>query len=206
VSLTKALIKAHEDDLDVNYQDGMGMSGVHYIAKGNHPEVLEVLLERYPTSGEDVKVKLNLSLQSNTGDTPAHLAVQLGHIALVRLLPVFGPRVVWFVFCLSPSFSHVLWMKQQLTLMIEHGADCGLKNERGVKPEAYAKDAEVRRLIHSSNVALRMDGKAHARDKPEDETIEKEKPVESLPVHVMKAELDPDVRFSRFPPILVSER
>ncbi|KDE06568.1 hypothetical protein MVLG_03065 [Microbotryum lychnidis-dioicae p1A1 Lamole] len=62
-----------EEEYDVNYQDGLGNTALHYAASTPSPEVLEILLE---TEGTDVDLQNRLDKA-----TPLHLAAQLEYPA-----------------------------------------------------------------------------------------------------------------------------
>ncbi|XP_060582122.1 caskin-2-like isoform X1 [Ruditapes philippinarum] len=118
--LTKLLQKSHRSSsklkhksstkkVNVNYQDGDGMSGLHQAALMGHTEIMELLLENGATvslkdnkgmialhyaawqgKSEPVHILLDWKSPSNEqalgGETPLHLACQHGHFDVVNLL------------------------------------------------------------------------------------------------------------------------
>ncbi|GAA6031721.1 hypothetical protein JCM8097_001952 [Rhodosporidiobolus ruineniae] len=64
------------EQFDVNWQDGLGNTALHYAASSPSPDALELLLD---FEGTDVDLQNRLE-----GDTPLHLAVKLENEAARR--------------------------------------------------------------------------------------------------------------------------
>ena len=66
-----------DENIDVNFQDDTGATALHYAIKGEHTEILEVLLAH-----DDILVHL----KSNDGQTPVGLAREVGNKVLAERL------------------------------------------------------------------------------------------------------------------------
>ncbi|XP_052267192.1 caskin-2-like isoform X3 [Dreissena polymorpha] len=108
-STSKQKHRGSAKKLNVNYQDGDGMSGLHQAALMGHTEIMEILLQNGASvnlkdnkgmialhyaawQGKTEPVHLLLDWQSPSneaahgGETPLHLACQHGHFDVVNLL------------------------------------------------------------------------------------------------------------------------
>jgi len=70
-SLAMKVLQGEEGKLNVNWQDGLGMTALHYAAEAAALEVLELILEH---DGTDVDLQNRMDR-----DTPLHLAARLKH-------------------------------------------------------------------------------------------------------------------------------
>ncbi|KAL8276633.1 hypothetical protein RQP46_010982 [Phenoliferia psychrophenolica] len=67
--LLESILAEDESTFDVNFQDGLGMTALHYAAQTPSPTALELLLQH---DGTDVDLQNRLE-----GSTPLHLAIKL---------------------------------------------------------------------------------------------------------------------------------
>ncbi|KAM0754832.1 ankyrin [Meredithblackwellia eburnea MCA 4105] len=69
--LLQQILQSDPETFDVNFQDGLGNTALHYAAQAPSPTALELLLE---FDGTDVDLQNRLE-----GATPLHLAVKIEH-------------------------------------------------------------------------------------------------------------------------------
>jgi len=83
VSLMEQLIKKQKKKLNLDCQDGLGNTPLHYSAHHDQPSTLTILLE----AGARVNV------QNNAGETPLHKAVAKNSIPCIKALVEHGADV-----------------------------------------------------------------------------------------------------------------
>eukprot|EP00019_Armaparvus_languidus_P013491 CAMPEP_0168587062 /NCGR_PEP_ID=MMETSP0420-20121227/4653_1 /TAXON_ID=498008 /ORGANISM="Pessonella sp." /LENGTH=180 /DNA_ID=CAMNT_0008622267 /DNA_START=34 /DNA_END=576 /DNA_ORIENTATION=- len=86
ISLLEQTLADHQDEVNVNCQDGVGNTPLHYSANWGHYETLEMLLN----------ASANPNIKNFQDDTPLHRAFYKGSIPMIQLLLKYGanPRAV----------------------------------------------------------------------------------------------------------------
>jgi|GEM_PF-7017845 len=126
---------------DINAQDNLGRTALHYAAYFNNPSMVKLLL----------KAEVDIAAQDNLGRTALHYAVYFNNPGMVELLLKAGVDInaqdsqgrtaLHYAAC----FNNTGIVK----LLLEAGAKTNIKDNNGKRPSSFAKNKEITDLFKS---------------------------------------------------------
>ncbi|KAH8808657.1 ankyrin repeat-containing domain protein [Xylogone sp. PMI_703] len=134
----ESLIRYLVDDLklNLNHRNKYGETALHLAARGSSVEILRLLVDRY---------KLDPLARTGTGSTLLHLARSPKIIAFLCEEWHFDPNAhrQWGNTPLHAFLLHLFWYgdddsREALRLLLKHGADPNLKDDKGLTPREKA--------------------------------------------------------------------
>ncbi len=122
-----------EAGAEVNAQNKLGQTALHYALKTNHPDIAKKLLDK----------KADMALREiGTGVTPLHVAAQYGHSEIVEKMVKLGAdiEIKDFTGCtpLHASLMRGMASMQIIITLLKCGANPQTQNEKGFAPYDYA--------------------------------------------------------------------